>query len=213
MFPPSSGRRFARPRDWICPLVTLAVAVLWALATKGAANHVNHGNLARLMGTVMFGTSLSPDAGDGTSSPFLLPGERRNRSGPGLPLFHNSLARQSEAVETTTYIWRWGMTAVAILLALTGIVSLAVGWARPLHLAAAVVILASSIGTYVALRQLVDPARGGLAEQPSIFYALVLGLQSLYGWVLLILFARHPGSQPAIPLAGPHPSQGEPSAP
>ena len=84
MVPP---RRFARPRDWMCPLVTLGVAVLWTLAANGAADHVNHINLARLMGTVMFGTSLLPDAGNGVALPFSLPGQTRTQPGATKPLF------------------------------------------------------------------------------------------------------------------------------
>lgn len=197
MSSPRPDWRFARPRDWICPLVTLAVAGLWVLAAKGAADHVNHSNLARLMGTVMFGTSLAPDAVNGTALPFPMPGQQRAKTNAGKPLFHDSLARQSEAVEAATYVWRRGMTGVAVLLGLIAVLSLALNKTRPFHLLAALVILASTVGTYVAIRQLVNPARGGLEEQRLAFYVLVLGLQSLYGWILLVLFARRPGGQAA----------------
>ncbi|MBP7933426.1 MAG: hypothetical protein KA354_02150 [Phycisphaerae bacterium] len=201
---PPPGRRFARSRDWICPLVTLAVAALWTLAAKGAADHVNHSNLARLMGTVMFGTSLSPDSGNETALPFPLPGPKQTRPAPAKPLFHESLARQSGSVEGTTYIWRWSMMAVAVLLTFAAILSLATSQTRPLHLLAALVILASTVGTYLAIRQLVNPARGGLEEQPLLFYVLVLGLQSLYGWVLLFLFAPRPAPRMPAPSQGGH---------
>jgi len=178
------------------------VAALWALAAKGAADHVNHSNLARLMGTVMFGTSLSPDSGNETALPFPLPGQKQTTPAPAKPLFHESLARQSEAVETTTYIWRWSMMAVAVLLTCAAILSLATRQTRPLHLLAALVILVSTVGTYVAIRQLVNPARGGLEEQPPRFYVLVLSLQSLYGWALLFLFARRPTPRMPAPAQG-----------
>jgi len=95
-----------------------------------------------------------------------------------------------EVVATTCYAWLGLMAIVAASLLVAGLLAL-VGSRRAhaAHRFAAVLVIASTVGTLIGLAVLIQ--QGGFpATLKPLFYVLVVLVQSAYGWFLLIALPR-----------------------
>lgn len=93
-------------------------------------------------------------------------------------------------VEIAVFAWENAMYGIGALLTLFGAFSFRGRLGRPLHLAAGVIILLSTLATIATMALLTNPERGGM-EPLSMWNYLVVGIiQSAYGMVLLVVFRR-----------------------
>jgi hypothetical protein len=174
-----------RLRDRLFPVLTAAIALLWAWAAVYVADYVGTMNTARAIGALM-----APGAG----LPFI-PGAFNTppSAAPPTPIAQRrQLNNQIATVEIVTYIWRRAMLVVGILLELAAILSAITARVRLWHLIATTLILASTAATLVGLWLLIQPQWGGMPPLSQITYILTAAVQSVYGIVLLIAFARKP---------------------
>lgn len=193
-------------------ILTLVVAIAWLLGGELLAHYVLHYNATRAVAALMTG-QLRPSESKPISpmesiAPGLFPGMNppppsTQSSQPAEPTSPGIdpavLQRQLAAADVIAMIWRKSMRVVAGLLAGVGALSLyRPGWSRPLHLMAACVILLASAATLAALRLLIHPTYGGLDPLSVWTHIGLAAVSSLYGWVLLIAFARrrHPQGSP-----------------
>ena len=191
-----------RRRNRVFAILTLIFAAAWAGATWKVAGHIKTINLARLVGAAMTGSIA-----DKPSVPRL----RSNQLFPYIPVPSSQITEQEiesakrireqiAYVEGVVYVWETSMYLMVRFLVMTGLVSLMAGWARPLHLTAAILILLSTVGTLIGLDFLIDPDRGGLPRLSIWTHVMVAVVQSAYGVVLLAAFACKPKG-PAVLVA------------
>ncbi|HOA72119.1 MAG TPA: hypothetical protein PL151_05635 [Phycisphaerae bacterium] len=203
-----------RRRDRFVPLVSLIVAglfvcVAWTIAAKAREYNSNRavGGLlvAGMLSAKNAETTSAPAINERTGLPWLsLPaipsepsgepapvGTKHDRSAfepPALPF--RELSRASASAEVIIHTWECVVYAVAGVSAVAGLIGLFSRWVRGPHLLAAALILLSTVGTLVAMRLLVDERAGAFHALPLLSYLLAAAGQSLYGIVLVALFAR-----------------------
>ncbi len=192
----------ARRRERAFVLVTLAVAGAWLWGTWQVAEHVKRMNFARLIGSAMVGSGADQPDSFSPLPPLLpLPGWAAPDEADAI---HNPqrLREQTRWVETVVYVWRCVMNGVAAALAVLAILVRLTHRPRALFLAAAAIMLASSLVTVVGMLFLVAPERGGLPPLRGLAYLVVVAVQSAYGLVLLAVFARRATVQADKPTLG-----------
>lgn len=197
--------------------MTLVAAGLFALAASRVADKAYEYNSSRAVGGLIVAGMMagsqpqaSPRGGvnQRTGLPWLsfpevpsasapaggLSGPGQDADMPFLPpvLPPSQLSRATRYAEVVIFIWRRLIYGVAGMLALIALLGLATRRVRGPHLFAAAVILLTTAATVVAMRLLVDPARGAFHPLPLTSYLLAAGLQSAYAIVLLGAFARKP---------------------
>lgn len=80
--------------------------------------------------------------------------------------------------------WACGVGLSMVVLLLGGVLAVAGSrWARPLHLASAVLIFLATVGTFVALSVLINHA--GAVSWPPGRYVILAVMQSLWGWIII----------------------------
>ena len=201
------GSRARRRRDRVFPGVTLAVAAAWCGASWYVGGEVGRANLARGLVALYTGGMAAPQTGPSSqpeSSSDTIPDPS---SGPATPMpslfslppvgadaerpeWLTDLPGQVVRGDVMIQAWRVGMYVVGAFLAAMAGVSLWTGRPRWPHLIAAGLILASTGGTLVAIHFLADPDVGGLPPLYRSWTMSAAGIQSAYGVVLLIAFAR-----------------------
>jgi len=181
-----------RVRDRVFPILTLVVALAWALSTWKISRHMGSINFARTLLAAM--TPQTP----GTQPAVRLPPNPLFPVGPAVALPRDKpeteVSRRSPPpffyVEGVVYVWEKVMYGVAGLLGLVGILSLSRRLVRGLHLIAGGVILLSTVGTLVGMYLLSAPDKGGLQPLWIGTHILVALVQSAYGVAVLLAFAR-----------------------
>ncbi len=95
-------------------------------------------------------------------------------------------------IELTRHIWFGMMVVVALSLLIAGLAALVCSRrARGAHRLAALLIIASTIGTLVGLTVLIN--KGGFPPTPKpLLYALIVVIQSAYGWILALTLPAQP---------------------
>ncbi|UCD29066.1 MAG: hypothetical protein JSV03_00860 [Planctomycetota bacterium] len=192
-------KKVRRRRDRIFAVLTMIIAIAWAVTAYKLAEHVKSINTARLLGAAMTGGLT-----DRSSIPRMQP----NQVIPYLPApppgksqaeiqTAQTIKQQIAYAEVIIHAWEISMYCVAEFLVLVGIVSLITRWARGLHLFAAVVIILSTIATLAAMIFLIDPEKGGLHPLSIWSYVIAASIQSAYGIILFIAFAPKPKSSAA----------------
>jgi hypothetical protein len=181
------------------------MAGAWALGTDKVAGHVKTINFARMVGAAMTGGMTGQPAVPRLRSnqifPFAPPPPPQ-RTPEEIEAFKKN-REQIAYAEGVVYLWETFMYWMVRFLVMVGIVSLLAGWARGLHLMAAVVILLSTAATLIGLNFLIDPEKGGLPRLSIWTHIIVAAIQSAYGVVLLIAFARKATGKPAtVPQPG-----------
>lgn len=190
---PEQKRHVWRLRDRIFVVLTANIAVLCVWATEYVSQEiVLEYNAARGLLMIMLPSGFepppaatSPQASSASDDPFD-PAEANPFADPA------RLAQQVAAVEVIAYVWRRVMWGVAGLLEMVALLAVIARRSRVLQLVAAAVILLSTVATLVAMRLLIDPDYGGMADLPIRWHVMVAVAQSAYGVVLLAAFARKP---------------------
>jgi len=177
------GPRVSRLRDRVFVVLTANVALVCVWATQHVSQeYVLTPNSVRFL--LMMVTPQAAASGPRRAEP-------ENRSGsmgafdaaPENPREARArLERQIGWVEGIVYVWRRVMWSVAGFLELAALLAAITRRSRLLHLLAGGVILLSTVATLVAMRLLIRS------------HVYVAAIQSAYGVVLLIAFARRPRS-------------------
>ena len=196
----SDKRTSLRPRrDWIFAVLTLVIALGWAFGTDIVAGHVKTMNSARFLGAVMTGSITDqptvPRLRSNQLIPFA-PAPPPGRTPEDIEAFKKN-QEQIAYTEGVVYVWETFMYWMVRFLVMVGVVSLLAGWARGLHLTAAVVILLSTAATLIGFNFLIDPEKGGMPRLSIWTHIIVAAVQSAYGLVLVIAFARKATGKPA----------------
>lgn len=206
------GRHPKRVRDRVIPVMSLVVAGLFSVATWQVAGRVREYNSQRAVGGLIVAGLMAHPAANGTSTvnertglPWLSfpPGAA---SGPAdaeianepageatsdvRPLSMPELTRATGQAEAVVWAWERALYCTAGIVALAGLIGLLTRWVRGPHLVAAVAIILSTVGTVVAMRVLVDPARAAFHPLPLESYMLAAVCQAAYGLVLSVAMIR-----------------------
>ena len=110
---------------------------------------------------------------------------------------YNELDRQDAAIQVIVTVWRRIIWGVAGFVGLTALLAAVTQMSRLFHLLAAGVILLSTMVTLVGMSFLIDPDYGGMEPLAWRWYFCVAAIQSAYGFMLLLAFARNPKAKPA----------------
>ncbi len=175
-------RRFHR----VIAVVTLVVAAAWAYGAHRAADHVRRTNFTRMVAAMVTGGGAA--AGTPTQSPLqsLLGASRQPTRVTTAPAADSPLRRYSGWVEGIATYWERTMYVIAAGLGLVALGSLVTRQGRLLHLAAAGVMLAATVGTLVCMWMLMTPRFGDLPALSPWTFVLVAVAQSIYAVFLLI---------------------------
>lgn len=185
-------------RDRVFAVITAVAAGLCLWAAGAVGDYVLTMNSARMMGAMIAGPAAVETKSSGLASGQRLPFLSRPRARvAGQPAKTTQLQRQIGTAEVVVYIWRRMMWVVAGILALIALLSWFTSKARLLHLSASAVILLSTVATLMGIRYLIAPEYGGMPPLPAKSYVCVAAVQSLYGLILLAVFARKPKVKPA----------------
>ena len=185
--------RVSRLRDRVFVVLTANVAVVCVWATQYVSQeYVLTPNSARFF--LMMVTPPAAASGPRRAEPEHRPGSIGVfDSAPENPReVRARLERQIGWVEGIVYVWRRVMWSVAGFLELVALLVVITRRSRLLHLRAGVVILLSTVATLVGMRLLIDPDHGGMEPLAIRAHIYVAAVQSAYGVVLLIAFARRP---------------------
>ncbi|GMU22825.1 MAG: hypothetical protein AMXMBFR13_29090 [Phycisphaerae bacterium] len=146
-------------------------------------------NSARVLGAMMAPSSDEPEepsARPGGLLPFARPAWVQS---PEQREAHERITRQVGSVEVIAIVWERIMWGTAGFLALMALLSWITRYGRLWHIVAAIAILLSTAATVVGLRMLILPEYGGMPELPPRTYWALGIIQSMYGWILLVIFA------------------------
>jgi hypothetical protein len=196
--PAASEAPRRRRRERAIAVVTLLVAAAWAYGTYRAAEHVRQANRTRMVAAIFTGGDRTGGASGQSPLQNLLAGSRRPARYATAPATApaSSFQKNTAWVEGVVHYWKRTTYAVAIGLALTGLLSFATRGGRVLHLTAAIVILLATVGTLICLWMLMAPHLGDLPPLSKWTFVAVGGVQSAYGWFLLAAFAKRTHGRP-----------------
>ncbi len=178
----------------VIPAVTLVVAAAWAYGAHRAADHVRRANFTRMVAALVTGGGGA--AGTAEQSPLqsLLGASRQPTRATTAPAADSPLRRHSGWVEGIATYWERTMYVIAAGLGLVALGSLVTRQGRPLHLAAAGVMLAATVGTLICMWMLMTPRFGDLPALSPWTFVLMALAQSGYAVFLLIWECGRPRS-------------------
>ena len=160
----------------------LAAVIVWA-APLAAQKYVLTPNSARIFFAWLASGTSRADTTVGSSNPADTD-EEADAFDP------DQLQNQIAWVEGTVFVWQKIMYGLAISLGSLALLAAMTRWVRLMHLIAAGLIFLCTAATLVAMRLMIHPDYGGMDPLSIWSYVIVAGVQSAYGFILLIAFAR-----------------------